>query len=496
MKMNKDIMNREEIEARLATIDITLPPPETEPDRQYYFIKKLRSVVEEKKKELGRPLYANITTFGCQMNARDSEKILGIMNMIGYEETDSNEADFLLYNTCTVRENANLKVYGRLGQLKRQKTQNPNMIIALCGCMMQEPEVVEKIKKSYRNVDIIFGTHNIFKLAELLSVKLIDRPESKKMIVDVWEGTTEIVEELPNERKYSFKSGVNIMFGCNNFCSYCIVPYVRGRERSREPEDIIAEIECMVKDGVVEIMLLGQNVNSYGKNLENPITFAELLERVEQIEGLERIRFMTSHPKDLSDELIEVMGKSKKICKQLHLPLQSGSSRLLKIMNRHYTKEDYLLLVDKIRRAVPDISLTTDIIVGFPGETDEDFEETMDVVRKVEYDSAFTFIYSKRTGTPAAAMENQVPETVVKERFDRLLALVQDISAKKTEKEVGTVHEVLVEEVNEQDSSLVTGRTSGNYVVHFPGEESQIGTIVSVRLDESKGFYYMGTQLS
>ena len=496
MNMNKEVMNREEIEARLAGIDITLPPPETEPDRQYYFIKKLRTVVEEKKKELGRPLYANITTFGCQMNARDSEKILGIMNMIGYEETDSNEADFLLYNTCTVRENANLKVYGRLGQLKRQKAQNPNMVIALCGCMMQEPEVVEKIKKSYRNVDIIFGTHNIFKLAELLSIKLIDRPESKKMIVDVWEGTTEIVEELPNERKYSFKSGVNIMFGCNNFCSYCIVPYVRGRERSREPEDIIAEIECMVKDGVVEVMLLGQNVNSYGKNLENPITFAELLERVERIEGLERIRFMTSHPKDLSDELIEVMGKSKKICKQLHLPLQSGSSRLLKIMNRHYTKDDYLLLVDKIRKAVPDISLTTDIIVGFPGETDEDFEETMDVIRKVEYDSAFTFIYSRRTGTPAAAMENQVSQAVVKERFDRLLALVQDISAKKTEKEVGTVHEVLVEEMNEQDASLVTGRTSGNYVVHFAGDKSQIGTIVSVRLDESKGFYYMGTQLS
>jgi tRNA-2-methylthio-N6-dimethylallyladenosine synthase len=301
------------------------------------------------------------------------------------------------------------------------------------------------------------------------------------------------VEELPNERKYSFKSGVNIMFGCNNFCSYCIVPYVRGRERSREPEDILAEIECMVKDGVVEVMLLGQNVNSYGKNLKQPISFAQLLERVEQIEGLERIRFMTSHPKDLSDELIEVMGKSKKICKQMHLPLQSGSSRLLKIMNRHYTKEDYLLLVDKIRRAVPDIALTTDIIVGFPGETEEDFEETMDVIERVKYDSAFTFIYSKRTGTPAASMEEQIPEEIVKKRFDRLLARVQEISAEKTEKDVGTIQKVLVEEVNEQDSTLVTGRTSRNYVVHFKGEESQIGTIVPVRLEESKGFYYMGT---
>ncbi len=495
MSTNRDVMNREEIEARIEKTDITLPPPKTEPDRQYYFMKMLRTVVEEKKKELGRPLYANITTFGCQMNARDSEKIAGIMNIIGYEQTDSNEADFLLYNTCTVRENANLKVYGRLGQLKRQKEKNPEMVIALCGCMMQEPEVVEKIKKSYRNVDIIFGTHNIYKIAELLLSKLSDRPESKKMLVDVWEGTTEIVEELPNERKYSFKSGVNIMFGCNNFCSYCIVPYVRGRERSREPEDILAEIECMVRDGVVEVMLLGQNVNSYGKNLKKPVSFAELLECVEKVEGLSRIRFMTSHPKDLSDELIEVMGRSEKICRQLHLPLQSGSSRLLKTMNRHYTKEDYLLLVRKIRRAVPDISLTTDIIVGFPGETEEDFEETMDVVRQVEFDSAFTFIYSKRTGTPAAAMEEQVPEAVVKERFDRLLALVQEISARKTEKEVGKVHEVLVEEVNEQDSSLLTGRTSGNYIVHFAGEAKQIGTVVPVRLEESKGFYYMGVQL-
>lgn len=495
MSLNKEVMNRQEIEARLKKIDVTLPPPKEEPDRQYYFIKKLQSWVEEKKAELGRPLYANITTFGCQMNAHDSEKILGIMQMIGYEQTDSQDADFVLYNTCTVRENANLKVYGRLGQLKKSKNKNPNMVIALCGCMMQEPEVVDKIKKSYRNVDIIFGTHNIFKLAELLSIKVLDRPESKKMIIDIWEGTTEIVEDLPNERKYTFKGGVNIMFGCNNFCSYCIVPYVRGRERSRDPEDIIAEIECMVKDGVIEIMLLGQNVNSYGKTLEDPITFAQLLERVEKIEGLERIRFMTSHPKDLSDELIAVMGKSKKICKQMHLPLQSGSSRLLKIMNRHYTKEDYLLLVEKIRKAVPDIALTTDIIVGFPGETEEDFAETLDVVSKVEYDSAFTFIYSKRTGTPAAQMEDQVSEDIVKERFDKLLALVQDISTQKTKKEVGTVHKVLVEEMNQQDAALVTGRTSQNYVVHFQGDSSMIGKIVSVRLDESKGFYYMGSLL-
>ncbi len=473
-------------------IDLTKEPPEAEPERQYYFIRLLQEWAKEKKEELGRPLYANITTFGCQMNARDSEKILGIMQMIGYEETDSEEADFLLYNTCTVRENANLKVYGRLGQLKKQKEKNPYMVIALCGCMMQEKEVVEKIEKSYRNVDLIFGTHNIFKLAELLSIKLLDQRAKRKMLVDIWEGTTEIVEDLPNERKYFFKGGVNIMFGCNNFCSYCIVPYVRGRERSREPEDIIAEIECMVQDGVVEVMLLGQNVNSYGKNLKQPITFAQLLRRVEQIEGLERIRFMTSHPKDLSDELIEVMGNSKKICHHMHLPLQSGSSRLLEVMNRHYTKEDYLLLVEKLRKAVPDIALTTDIIVGFPGETKEDFEETLDMVRKAEYDSAFTFLYSKRTGTPAAAMEDQIPEEVAKERFDRLLKEVQKISAQKAQERTKTVHTVLAEEVNQQDSSLLTGRSSQNYLVHFPGSKEQIGTFVKVRLEECKGFYYLG----
>ena len=290
------------------------------------------------------------------------------------------------------------------------------------------------------------------------------------------------------------KIQTNIMFGCNNFCSYCIVPYVRGRERSREPREIIREIENFVADGVVEVMLLGQNVNSYGKNLDQPITFAQLLEQIEQIEGLERIRFMTSHPKDLSDELIEVMAKSKKICRHLHLPLQSGSSRLLKIMNRHYDKEQYLTLVDKIRAAIPDIALTTDIIVGFPGETEEDFEETMDVVRKVRYDSAFTFIYSKRTGTPAAKMEDQVPEDVVKARFDRLLKEVQEIAAEKSARLTGQVQDVLVESVNHQDDSLLTGRLGNNSVVHFPGGRELIGQIIPVRLDECKGFYYIGSR--
>lgn len=470
-------------------IDITGQAPAEEPARQYYFMAKARQYVARESSRLGRDLTFCVTTFGCQMNARDSEKLTGVLEEIGYiEEPDEEKADFVIYNTCTVRENANTRVYGRLGQLGRRKKQNPHMMIALCGCMMQEPEVVEKLKKSYRFVDLIFGTHNIYKFAELI----VTRFESERMVIDIWKDTDKIVEDLPSERKYSFKSGVNIMFGCNNFCSYCIVPYVRGRERSRRAIDIVREIENLVKDGVVEVMLLGQNVNSYGKTLEEPMTFAELLKEVEKIEGLKRIRFMTSHPKDLSDELIEVMADSKKICPHLHLPMQSGSSRILEKMNRRYTKERYLELVDKIRLAVPDISLTTDIIVGFPGETEEDFEETMDVVRKVRFDSAFTFIYSKRTGTPAAVMEEQVPAEIVKNRFDRLLKEVQEISAQVCSVHAGTVQEVLVEGVNDHDASLVTGRMGNNLLVHFPGSKELVGKLVKVYLKEAKGFYYMG----
>ena len=424
-------------------IKIESEPPKEEPQRQYYFMAKCRQFTKQFKAE-----------HGCQMNARDSEKLTGILEAMGYEITDSEEADFVIYNTCTVRENANNKVWGRLGYLNAYKKKHPHMKIALCGCMMQETEVIEKIKKSYRFVDIVFGTHNIYK--------------------------------LPVERKNAFKSGVNIMFGCNNFCSYCIVPYVRGRERSRKPQDILREIERLAADGVVEVMLLGQNVNSYGKTLDEPMTFAQLLQEVEKIEGIKRIRFMTSHPKDLSDELIEVMGKSHKICNHLHLPLQSGSSRILKEMNRHYDKEQYLALVAKIRAAVPNIALTTDIIVGFPGETEEDFSETMDVVRKVGYESAFTFIYSKRTGTPAAVKEEQIPEDVVKDRFDRLLKEVQRCSAARAEALTGRLDEVLVEEVNEQDDTLVSGRLGNNFIVHFPGSRDMIGKIVKVKLKECK----------
>ena len=466
-----------------------LPSDETE--KQLFIIEQLHEQMQADYARTGKKKTYHVVTFGCQMNARDSEKLAGILERIGYAETDTEDADFVIYNTCTVRENANLRVYGRLGQMKRTKQRHPDMLIALCGCMMQEPLVVDKIRKSYRHVDIIFGTHNIFKLAELIQTRL----NTGKMVIDIWKDTNQIVEDLPNERKYSFKTGVNIMFGCNNFCSYCIVPYVRGRERSREPKDIIREIERDVADGVKEVMLLGQNVNSYGKNLENPISFAKLLQEIEKIEGLERIRFMTSHPKDLSDELIAVMGQSKKICRHLHLPLQSGSSRILKAMNRRYDKEKYLALAKKIRERMPDIALTTDIIVGFPGETEEDFQETLDVVRQVRYDSAFTFIYSKRTGTPAAVMEDQIPEDVVKDRFDRLLKEVQTISKEMAERFTGNEETVLVEEKNSQMDGYVTGRLGNNHVVHFEGSEELIGKLIRVRLDECRGFYYMGTML-
>ena len=479
-------------EINLDNINLDSAPPANEPERQYYFMAKCREWVKNFEQKNGRLPKACVVNMGCQMNARDSEKLTGILEQVGYTEAaDEEHADFVIYNTCTVRENANQRVYGRLGQLGHAKKKNPHMMIGLCGCMMQEPHVVEKLKKSYRFVDLIFGTHNIYKFAELLATRL----ESERMVIDIWKDTDKIVEDLPVERKYSFKSGVNIMFGCNNFCSYCIVPYVRGRERSRGPKAIVREIERLVADGVVEVMLLGQNVNSYGKTLEEPMTFAQLLREIEQIDGLERIRFMTSHPKDLSDELIEVMGNSKKICKHLHLPVQSGSSRILQKMNRRYTKEQYLTLVEKIRRAVPDISLTTDIIVGFPGETEEDFQETLDVVRKVRYDSAFTFIYSKRSGTPAAVMEDQVPDDVVKDRFDRLLTEVQQIASEVCAVHQGTVQTALVECKNEHDPHLMTGRLSNNLLVHFPGDESLIGKLVDVRLDECRGFYYIGEMI-
>lgn len=473
----------------------------TEGERQLQYLERAKKLVSGLEEKLNRKPTCCVTTFGCQMNARDSEKLAGILQAAGYKMVEDENADFVIYNTCTVRDNANQKVYGRLGVLNGYKKKNPSMKIALCGCMMQEPSVIEKIKTSYPFVDLIFGTHNIFRFAELI-VKMF---ENNRMVIDIWEDTDQIVEDLPIVRKYPFKSGINIMFGCNNFCSYCIVPYVRGRERSRKPEEIIREIEGLVADGVVEVMLLGQNVNSYGKNLEEPITFAELLQKIEAIPGLRRIRFMTSHPKDLSDELIQVMKQSKKICRHLHLPLQSGSTRILQAMNRRYTKEQYLELAEKIRREIPDIAITTDIIVGFPGETPEDVDETIDVIQKVGYENAFTFIYSKRTGTPAAAME-QVPNEQVKACFDRVLTAVQEMAREKVKKYTGQVMEVLVEEINDGPNAaetletlgceggevLLTGRMSNNTLVHFPGQPSLVGQLIDVKLLVCQGFYYLG----
>lgn len=462
--------------------------PVSEPQRQYYFIEKGKTLLKNREEELGHGLSYHVTTFGCQMNAKDSEKMKGILTEMGFIPCDDEQtADFVLFNTCTIRDNANQKFYGHLGSLNDKNHKNKNRITAVCGCMMQESECVEKIRTSYKFVNIIFGTHNIYKLAELICMHLSGQP----FVCDVWDKPADIVEDIPSIRKYPFKSGVNIMYGCNNYCTYCIVPYVRGPERSREAKEIIRECEKLASEGVKEVMLLGQNVNSYGNGIEGSISFPELLKEVEKIEGIKRIRFMTSHPKDLSDELIRVMKDSEKICRHIHLPLQSGSSRILKSMNRRYTKEQYLELALKIRRELPDTAITTDIIVGFPGETTQDVDETIDVIRKVRFDGAFTFIYSPRRGTPAAKMEQVDPKWVKKE-FDRVLTAVNEESKAMAELRTGYTGEVLVDDVNEQDDRLLTGRLSNNMTVHFPGNRDLIGQIVKIRLDECKGFYYNG----
>ena len=463
-------------------------PNEDEIRRQNGFMEKIKAL--NAKKDTAPKFFIN--TFGCQMNAHDSEKINGMLRQMGYAPADDEKnADFIIYNTCCVRENAENKVYGNLGYLKHAKKDNPDMKIALCGCMMQQPTVIETIRKKYRHVDIVFGTFNLYKLPELIMTNI----ESGAPVFDIWQKHAEIVEDLPTVRKYKFKASVNIMFGCNNFCSYCIVPYVRGRERSRRPEDIVAEIKALAADGVKEVMLLGQNVNSYGRGLEKETSFAELLRMVNEIEGLKRIRFMTSHPKDLSDELIKAMAECDKVCNHLHLPFQAGSDRILEQMNRRYTKAHYLELANKVRRAVPDIALTTDIMVGFPGETEEDVLETIDVVKKVRFASAFTFIYSKRTGTPAAEMENQVPEDVVKGYFNKLLDEVNTVVYEINQSKLGKTYEVLVDDISGGDADFVTGRTTDNTLVHFRGCKDLIGELVNVKITESKPFYLIGEKI-
>ncbi|QQY80662.1 tRNA-2-methylthio-N6-dimethylallyladenosine synthase [Keratinibaculum paraultunense] len=430
-----------------------------------------------------------IVTYGCQMNEHDSEKISWLLENMGYVWTDQKEeSDLIIYNTCLVRESAELKVYGQLGALKELKRQKPDLIIGVCGCMMQRESIRNIILSKHKHVDIIFGTNNIHKLPQLIN----RYEQTGNTVVDIIEDSREIVEDIDANRMYAYKAFVNIMYGCNNFCTYCIVPYTRGREKSREPKNIIKEIQQLAKKGYKEVTLLGQNVNSYGKTLNYDYSFAKLLEEINKINGIERIRFMTSHPKDLSDELIEAMASLDKVCEHLHLPVQSGSNKILKAMNRKYTREEYLLLIDKIREAIPNISISTDIIVGFPGETEEDFEDTLELVKQVRYDSAFTFLYSIREGTVAANMPNQVPDEIKHERFQKLLDIMYPIFYEKNLKYKDKVVEVLVEEVSKNDPNMLTGRTRTGKLVHFKGNKELIGKLVNVKINKVKTFTLEG----
>ena len=431
-----------------------------------------------------------IQTFGCQMNEHDSETIAGMLQEAGYlESPERNTADIIVMNTCSVRENADNRFFGQLGQIKKIKERHPDLIVSVCGCMMQQDHIIKKLKEKYSWVDIIFGTMSIHEFPQLLK----DCREKKEKVMSVYKEQESIIEGLPAMRKYPFKSFVNIMNGCNNFCTYCIVPYTRGRERSRAPEEIISEICGLVADGVREVTLLGQNVNSYGNNADFDCDFAELIYRINDIEGLDRIRFMTSHPKDLSDRLIQAFADCSRLCRHIHLPVQSGSSRILKKMNRRYSKEDYLALVDRIRAAVPDIALTTDIIVGFPGETEEDFEETLDLVRRVRYDSAFTFLYSIRTGTPAADYPDQVPDEVKHRRFEKLVDTLNAITAEKNALYQGKTVEVLCEGPSARgDQGTYGGRTDTFKLVNFDAPEDMTGKMVNIKITDAKTFSLFG----
>lgn len=433
----------------------------------------------------------HITTFGCQMNEHDSETMAGLLLEMGMTRLENrDDADIEIMNTCSVRENADKHFFGTLGQLKHRKEDNPEFLICVSGCMMQQQTVIDTLKAKYPWVDIVIGTHNIHMLPELIQKV----SEEKSKLIEVWPDTDTIVEGLPAERLFKHKALVNITFGCNNFCTYCIVPYTRGREKSRTPKAIISEIENLAADGVREVMLLGQNVNSYKGLAEDgsEMNFASLIRRINDIPGIERIRFMTSHPKDLSDELIEAFVDCKKLCKNIHLPVQAGSDIVLKRMNRHYDRAHYLELVRKIRAAVPEITISTDIIVGFPGETEEDFEDTLSLVREVEYDSAFTFLYSIRKGTPAEKFEDQIPEETKHARFNRLVEAVNEISERKNKAYLGRVEEVLVEGTSKTDENTLTGRTDGFKLVNFPGDAALIGSIVKVEITDAKTFSLMG----
>lgn len=430
-----------------------------------------------------------IETWGCQMNEEDSEKLSGMLKRIGYTRTDDmNEAGIILYNTCCVRENAENKVFGNLGLIKKLKRKKPDLIIGVCGCMMQQEGMADKILKAFPYVNVVFGTHNAYKFPEYLNRVRTEGVQIK----EIFNKETDIVEGLPIDRQSDVKAFVTIMYGCNNFCTYCIVPYVRGRERSRKPEEIVSEIKTLVASGYKEVTLLGQNVNSYGKGLENEISFADLLRTINEIDGLERVRFMTSHPKDLSDEVILAIKECPKLVEQIHLPVQSGSDRILKKMNRHYTREYYLNLVNKIKTEIPDVAITTDIIVGFPGESDEDFEDTLSLVKEVKYTSAFTFIYSRRNNTPADMMLNQVDDKVKHERFNRLVATVNEGVISSNKAYEGKIVEVLVEGPSKNDESKLTGRTRNGKLVNFKSETAKAGDLVQMKIVRAQPFSLVG----
>ncbi|MFC7392622.1 tRNA (N6-isopentenyl adenosine(37)-C2)-methylthiotransferase MiaB [Scopulibacillus cellulosilyticus] len=440
--------------------------------------------IPEDIKGIGKDKKFLIRTYGCQMNEHDTEVMAGILSEIGYTATDREEdADIILLNTCAIRENAENKVFGEIGHLKNLKRENPNLILGVCGCMAQEESVVNRILEKHQHMDLIFGTHNIHRLPQLLKEALF----SKEMVMEVWSKEGDVVENLPRMRKGNIRAWVNIMYGCDKFCTYCIVPYTRGKERSRHPKEIIDEVRELARQGYKEITLLGQNVNAYGKDLESVENYGlgDLMDEIRKID-IPRVRFTTSHPRDFDDHLVEVLGKGGNLVEHIHLPVQSGNSDMLKIMGRKYTRERYLELFYKIKEAVPNASFTTDIIVGFPNETDEQFEDTMSLVRECQFDGAYTFIYSPREGTPAARMEDNIPMSVKKERLQRLNELVNELAAKSNAKLKDQVVEVLVEGTSKKNPKVLSGHTRTNKVVNFRGPKSLIGELVNVRVTEAK----------
>lgn len=461
-------------------------------NRQLEYIKKVVKINE------GKNYTYYILTMGCQLNENDSEKLCGMAEQMGYTKVaEMNDADLIIFNTCCIRENAEDRLFGKLGEAKKVKEKR-NSIIAIGGCMMQEKNMIEKIHESYPFVDILFGTHTLHKFPE----DLYETITTNKKLEDILDIDGEIIEGLPIKRDDEIKASVTIMNGCNNFCSYCIVPYVRGRERSRTPKDIIEEVRCLAKQGYKEVTLLGQNVNSYLRvenekgieyeKYEGVSSFATLLRAVNKIDGIERIRFVSPHPKDFTDDVIEAIRDCDKVCKLVHLPLQSGSTNVLKVMNRKYSKEQYLNLVAKMKENIPNLTLSTDIIVGFPGETDEDFEDTLDVVRKVNFEQVYMFIYSRRAGTPGDKMENQVPDNIKHKRFDRLKELVESQIEKRNKEYVGTIQKVLVEGKSKTNENTYTGRTDSNKVVIFEGKEENVGEVLDVKIISEHMWYLKG----